>query len=204
MTGNKRTGRRPGGEDTRSQVLAAARHRFAQDGYEGATIRGIAAIAGVDPALVHHYFGTKEDLFRAAADFPVDADALVEAVTRGDDDLQADRLARFFFGIWEDDDTRLQLLAMLRSAMTHEDAAALLRTFVGRELLGPVATALRVTDADVRVPLAAAQMVGIAMLRYVVRVEPLASMPTSKLIEQLVPVLEHTLFRSEADGLGGA
>lgn len=194
MTRPSRSGRRPGSPDTRGQVLTAARRRFARDGYDGATIRAIATDAGVDPALVHHYFGTKRELFLAATAFPVDATGLVAAMDRATDERRARLLARFFFDVWEDEETRLQMLSVLRSAMTHEDAAALLRAFVGHELLGPLADRLGLDDAEVRVPLAAAQMVGVAMLRYVVRVEPLASMPPDELVERLTPVLEHHLF----------
>jgi AcrR family transcriptional regulator len=176
-----RSGRRPGGPDTRSEILAAARQRFARDGYDAATIRAIAADADIDPALVHHYFGTKPDLFRAAAAFPVDPSQLLAAMAEGTDTDRAETLARFFFRVWEDDGSRLQLLSVLRSAMTHEDAGALMRAFIGREVLGPVAEVLGIHDPGIRVPLAASQLVGIAMLRYVIRIEPLASLPTDDL-----------------------
>ncbi len=194
MSTPRRTGRRPGNPDTRGAVLAAARSRFAQDGYEGATIRAIAAEAAVDPALVHHYFGTKPALFRAAAAFPADAGALREVLAEGTRTERVTALARFFFRVWEDEEDRAQLRSVLRSAMTHDDAAALLRTFVSRELLGPIAETLQVEDPGVRLPLAAAQMIGIAMLRYIVRIEPLASTPTEELVARLVPVLEFHLF----------
>lgn len=195
MSRGGRTGRRPGGADTRGEVLAAARRRFAHDGYEGSTVRGIAADAGVDPALVQHYFGSKRDLFKAAAAFPVDADALLPAVIAAETPTaRAEALARMFFRVWEDETTRLQLLSVLRSAMTHEDAAALLRAFVATELLGPVAEALGVDQPALRTSLAAAQMVGLAMLRYVVQLEPLASASTETLVAHVVPVLELHLF----------
>ena len=204
MSTPRRTGRRPGNPDTRGAVLAAARRRFAQDGYEGATIRAIAAEAAVDPALVHHYFGTKPALFRTAAAFPADAGALREVLAEGTRTERVTALARFFFRVWEDEEDRAQLRSVLRSAMTHDDAAALLRTFVSRELLGPIAETLQVEDPGVRLPLAAAQMIGIAMLRYIVRIEPLASTPSEELVARLVPVLEFHLFEAEGaqDGPG--
>ncbi len=203
MSTPRRTGRRPGNPDTRGAVLAAARRRFAQDGYENATIRAIAAEAAVDPALIHHYFGTKPALFRAAAAFPADARALRELLAEGTTRTErVTALARFFFRVWEDEEDRAQLSSILRSAMTHEDAAALLRTFVSRELLGPIAETLQVEDPHVRLPLAAAQMVGIAMLRYIVRIEPLASTPTEELVARLVPVLEFHLFGMGEAGEG--
>lgn len=187
-------GRRPGSPDTRGQVLEAARRRFARDGYSGATIRAIATDAGVDPALVHHYFGTKAALFREAAAFPVDVDALVATMARTPADERARTLAQLFLEVWEDERTRPQLLSIVRSAMTHEDAAALLRTFVGHELLEPLARHLALEDAHVRVPLAAAQLIGVAMLRHVVQLEPVASMPTDELVDRLAPALDVHLF----------
>lgn len=188
-----RTGRRPGGQDTRADVLAAARARFAHVGYDNATIRAIAADADVDPALVHHYFGTKRDLFREAVAFPVDADRLLAAIDARPTHQGPQVVARFFFEIWEDPSTRPRIQSVLRSAMTHEDAAALLRSFVSRELLGPVAAALGVQD-PLRVTLAASQMIGIAVLRYVVGVEPLASADIDDVVERVAPVLEMHLF----------
>ncbi len=188
-----RTGRRPGGPDTRADVLAAARARFAHAGYDNATIRAIAADAGVDPALVHHYFGTKRDLFRAAVAFPVDADLVLEAVTGTEPREAAEALARVFFDVWENPQTRPQMLSVLRSAMTHDDAAGLLRSFVGRELLAPLADALGVDD-PLRITLAASQMIGIAVLRYVVGVAPLASADVETIVERVAPVLEHHLL----------
>ncbi len=90
----RRTGRRPGGPDTRADVLAAARTRFARVGYDNATIRAIATDADVDPALVHHYFGTKRDLFREAVAFPVDADRLLASIGDRPVDEGARQLAR--------------------------------------------------------------------------------------------------------------
>lgn len=193
MSRQPRGGRRPGSPDTRGEVLDAARHRFATEGYAGASVRAIAADAGVDPALVHHYFGTKRDLFREAAAFPVDADEVVARISARGREGAAEALAHAFFGVWEREDTRPRLLSVLRSAMTHDDAAALLRTFVGEELLGPVASALGVHD-PLRVSLAASQMVGVAMLRYVVQVEPLANAEVDAIIDHVTPALHLHLF----------
>jgi AcrR family transcriptional regulator len=189
-----RTGRRPGDQDTRAEVLAAARHRFAADGFDNATIRAIAGDAGVDPALVHHYFGSKRDLFRTAVAFPVQAEEVIEAVGTGTPRQQATALARVFFSVWEDPATRPQMLSVLRSAMTHDDAARVLRQFVGTELLGPVARRTGTDPDDLAVSLAAAQMVGIAVMRYVVGVEPLASADTDEVVARVAPALEHHLF----------
>lgn len=190
-----RTGRRPGGPDTRTEVLEAARACFAREGYDKATIRAIAADADVDPALVHHYFGTKRELFREAVAFPVDADRVLAAIDASTPAEGARTLARVFFEVWEDPATRPRMLSLVRSAMTHDDAAALLRTFVGRELLGPVSAALGMHD-PLRVTLAASQMVGIALLRYVVQVEPLASADVGTIIDRVTPALQQHLSAS--------
>jgi len=189
-----RSGRRPGEPDTRGEVLNAARRMFARHGYNGASIRAIAAEADVDPALIHHYFGTKRDLFRAAATFPLDVDQLLAAAHGHDREQRAAALARFFFSMWEQEATRLPLLSVLRSAMTDEEAAALLRTSVVTGFLGPVAEALGIDDAEARLELCAAQLIGIAMLRYVIQIEPLASLPVDRLLDRVTPVLEHHLF----------
>jgi AcrR family transcriptional regulator len=94
----RRTGRRPGRSDTRAEILAAARAEFAGRGFEGATVRGIARAAGVDPALVHHYFGSKEKVFLAAMEFPVDPAAVIERVL-GDPESAGEALARFVVGL---------------------------------------------------------------------------------------------------------
>ena len=95
-------GRRPGGPDTRGQILAAARKSFADKGFGGTTIRAVAAEAGVDPALVHHYFGSKDDLFLAALEIPVDPRALVPAVFEAGVDGGGERLLRLFLSVWDD------------------------------------------------------------------------------------------------------
>src|SRR2546430_4107987 len=167
-----RTGRRPGPGRTREKILAAARSQFARSGFEGTTIRGIAAGARVDPKLVLHYFESKEGIFQAAMDFPFDpAQAIPELLRPGLDGLGV-RLARFFIDIW-DSPAGVRAHAIVRSMVTSESAAALMRDFVSREILARVAQALELDHPQVRASLAASQLIGLAMLRYVVKVEPL-------------------------------
>ena len=170
-----RTGRRPGTTGgTREKILGAARAHFARTGFEAATVRGIAAEARVDPALVLHYFGSKQDLFRAAVDFPVDpAQFLPRLLEPGVDGL-GERLVRFFIEIW-DSPTGRPLLALIRSAVATDDAATLLREFVSREVQGRLAKALDLDEPRLRASLAGSSLIGLAMVRYVVRLEPLAS-----------------------------
>jgi AcrR family transcriptional regulator len=187
-----RTGRRPGAGGTGEQILAAARAHFATVGYEAGTVRGIAADAAVDPALVLHYFGSKEGVFRAAVDFPVDpADFIPRLLAPGLDGL-GERLVRFFLETWDSPAGR-PLLALIRSVVASEDAAALLREFVTREVLGRLARALEVDQPQLRATLAASTLIGMAMLRYVVKLEPLASASPEVVAGWLGPAVQRYL-----------
>src|SRR5437660_6065467 len=128
-----RTGRRPGTGGTREKILAAARSRFGQEGYDGTTIRGIAAGAGVDPALVLHYFGSKEGVFLAAVEFPIDPAEFVPRLLAPGLDGLGERLVRFFLETW-DSPAGSPLLGLVRSVVGNERAAALMRDFVSREV----------------------------------------------------------------------
>jgi AcrR family transcriptional regulator len=192
-TGARRRGRPPRAEsaDTRDRILAAAREEFSERGYEKSTVRGIAKAAGVDSALVHHYFGTKEQVFAAAVEVAV-APALdaPDAVADAPLDQVGERLTRFMFGVWENPTTRMPLLAVVRSAVNNETAAAVFRRLVAAQLLRRIAAQLDVPDAELRAELAAAQLVGTAMLRYVIKVEPLASVDVERIIARVAPVVQ--------------
>lgn len=192
-SGARRVGRRPGAPDTRGQILSAARDEFASRGYDAATIRGIAARARVDAALVHHYFGSKEQVFTAAMQLPVEPAALAASVVDGPFDAIGERAVRAFLGIWGNPTSRAPFLLLLRSAMTHEAAAAMLRQFVRHALLARVVAALELDDRELRVELAAASMVGTALLRYVVRLEPLASSTEEEVVALLAPTVQRYL-----------
>ncbi|AXL89285.1 TetR family transcriptional regulator [Streptomyces sp. CB09001] len=189
----RRRGRPPRTESgaTRDRILTTAREEFSERGYEKTSVRGIAKTAGVDPALVHHYFGTKEQVFAAAIEvaFAPAMDA-PEAIADGPLDGVGERLTRFIFGVWENPATRTPLLAILRSAVNNETAATVFRRLIAAQLLHRVAAQLNVPDAELRVELAAAQLVGCAMLRYVIRVEPLASADPEQLVARLAPVVQ--------------
>jgi AcrR family transcriptional regulator len=184
-----RTGRRPGAGGTREKILAAARSQFGKHGYEGATLRGIARSARVDPKLVLHYFDSKEGVFEAAMDFPFDPAAAIPAILEPGLDGLGIRLARFFLDIW-DSPSGARAHALVRSVVANESAAALMRDFASREILARVAEALELDHPRVRASLAASQLIGIAMLRYVVKVEPLASAPPAQLAEWIGPTLQ--------------
>jgi len=154
-------------------------------------VRGIAKVAGVDSALVHHYFGTKEQVFAAAIEiaFAPALDAS-EAVARGPREDVGERFTRFFLGVWENPTTRTPLLAIIRSAVNNDTAATIFRRLIGAHLLRRIAGQLDAPDAELRAELAAAQLVGVAMVRYVIKVEPLASADLEQLAARLAPVVQ--------------
>jgi AcrR family transcriptional regulator len=188
-----RTGRRPGRSGTRDAILVAARESFTASGYDQASIRDIARRAGVDPALVHHYFGTKQELFAEAVELPVDLVAVVEAFVRGDRDRIGERIVGLMLSVWDSRTDRSPLIALIRSAVTSEDAARMLREFMVSVLFVRLAEALRAPDAPLRASLAASQMMGLLIARYVVRVEPLASAPAAQLVAAIGPNIQRYL-----------
>jgi AcrR family transcriptional regulator len=188
-----RTGRRPGTSGTRDAILEAARECFAERGYSDTSVRAVAARAGVDAALVHHYFGTKEGLFSAAIEPPFDPAAVAPVLLEPGLDGLGERLVRFFLQVWDEPASRARIQGMLRSALNQESAAALLREFVTRQLLGRVAAAVDAPDAELRATFAGTQLVGLGMLRYIVRVEPLASADPETVVAVVAPTIQRYL-----------
>ena len=186
-------GRRPGGPDTRGQILAAARESFADKGFGSTTIRGVAADAGVDPALVHHYFGSKDDLFLAALEIPVDPRVLVPTVFDEGVDGAGERLVRLLLSVWDDPATRLPLIALLRSSLVQGTPETLLQQGILRMVLQPMRDALPAEEADRRVQLVISQMVGLVVTRYLLALEPLASMPAEHVVAWVAPTLQRYL-----------
>jgi AcrR family transcriptional regulator len=192
-TARARSGRRPGASGTREAILLAARARFAEVGYDRATIRAIATRAGVDPALVMHFFGSKQQLFLAAIELTIQPREAIPAMLEDGLDGLGERLARFYLQMWEQPETRDGLAGIMRSAFSHEDAAALLRAFLGREVLGRLALSLEGEDVELRVGLAGSHLVGIAIARYVVKVEPLASADPETVVAAVGPTIQRYL-----------
>ncbi|MFY4721220.1 TetR family transcriptional regulator [Streptomyces sp. LaBMicrA B280] len=182
---------------TRDRILAAAREEFSARGYDKTSVRQIAKAAGVDSALVHHYFGTKEQVFAAAVEVAfAPALAAPDTLAEGPPDGVGERLARFVLGVWENPTTRAPLLAILRSAVTDDTAAAVFRRLVAAQLVRRVAARLDLPDAELRAELAAAQLVGTAMLRYVLKLEPLASADVEEIIARVAPVVQKHLTQA--------
>jgi AcrR family transcriptional regulator len=175
-------------------VLAAARQAFAERGFDGATIRGIATAAGVDPALVHHYFGTKDALFLAAVEAPADPQDLLPEVLAGGPDALGENIVRMFLRFW-DGPAQASGLALIRSAVGSEWTARLLREFLVARVLRRVVATLGGTahEREARGALVASQLVGLVMARYVLRLEPLASASAESLVAALAPTLQRYL-----------
>jgi AcrR family transcriptional regulator len=188
-----RTGRRPGVSGTREAILDAARRAFAEQGYQQATIRGVAELAGVDPALVHHYFGTKQDLFVAAVEFPINPVERLTAVLAEDRERVGERMIGVFLSVWDHAANSSPLLALVRSAVGDEHAAAMLREFITEEVLGQIARQLGSPDARFRATLVGSQLVGLMMARYIIKVEPLASAPAGQVAAAVGPTLQRYL-----------
>jgi AcrR family transcriptional regulator len=190
-----RVGRPVGSPPNREAILSAAREQFAQRGYETATIRSIAAQAGVDPALVHHYFGSKDQLFAAAVRLPINPRQIVPEVLEGGVDGLAERLLRRFLETWSADPagTGGALAGLIRSAASNPDAARMIREFVTREVLERIAGALDLPQPRLRAALVCSQLIGMALARFVVRVEPIAGMDAETLIACYAPTLQRYL-----------
>ncbi|MGH3712797.1 MAG: TetR family transcriptional regulator [Micromonosporaceae bacterium] len=188
-----RTGRRPGKPDTREAILAAARDAFAEQGFDRSSIRGIATRAGVDPALVHHYFGNKDQLFLAAMESPLDPGELIGEILAGADrDNLGERLVRTFLRVW-DSPAGKPAAAMIRTMVSREWSTRLLREFLLSQILRRVAAARIVTEPEVRFPLVASQMIGMVMMRYILKVEPLASASHEFVVAAIAPNVQRYL-----------
>lgn len=185
-------GRRPGNPETRTLILAAARSSFAASGYAGTTIRAVATEAGVDPALVHHYFGTKDDLFLAALDVPVDPRELIGPVAAAGREGAGVRMMETFLAVWDDPAMQLRLLAVARSALEPEGEKLLTQGFIP-VVVRPVLEQLCVDRPDERVPLVTSQVLGLIIARYVLRVEPLASDPAELVAARVGPTIQRYL-----------
>jgi AcrR family transcriptional regulator len=195
-----RTGRRPGEPDTRARIAAAARAMFAERGFDRTSVRAVAAAAEVDPALVHHYFGTKQRLFLEAVDFPIDVFRAVEAVHAGDVEHLGERLVRFALRLWGDPEVLPRLLGVLRSAVTDEEAARMLGVLFTRQ--GPVQLVRRLgsDQPELRAELVGTQLVGLAIARHILQVEPLTSADDELIVAAIGPTMQRYLVGDLGSG----
>lgn len=188
-------GRRPAGEDTRAALLDAARVEFTERGFDSATVRSIAARAGMDPAMVNHWFGGKDGLFVAALELPVNPEQIVRQVLDGDPDQVAERILRTFLSVW-DANGGGALTALVRSVASHEAAARMMREFVSRVIFGRIVSRVAPDQFELRTALCGTQMTGLAMVRYVIRLEPLASAEPDTVVAAIAPNLQRYLTGS--------
>jgi AcrR family transcriptional regulator len=190
---SKRTGRRPGQTDTRERILDAAAHQFAAQGYDRASLRGIAAEAGVDQKLIAHYFGSKQQLFVAAIGFPLDPADILPTILAGGRESLADRLVAVLVAVLEEPGIHERVTGIVRGAATHPEMARLLREFLTRAVFEPIAASLDTDRPLLRANLVGSQVVGLLLARSVVGVEPLASLPARAVAEAAAPTLERYL-----------
>jgi AcrR family transcriptional regulator len=184
-----RAGRRPGQTESRERILTAARSLFGQRGYDGTTIRAIAADAEVNPALLHHFFGSKEQVFVEALNLPINPATVVPRILEGPRDEVGRRMVRLILDVWRDPESRQSFLALLRSVMTHEEATRMLRQFLERAVVERVADSLGIPR--LRLAAAAAQVMGLALARYVIGLEPLATADEEEIVELVAPVIQY-------------
>jgi AcrR family transcriptional regulator len=189
----RRGGRRPGPTTTREAILAAAGRHFAAFGYDRASLRAIAAEAGVDQKLIAHFFGSKQRLFVAAVGLPLNPAEVLPAILAGDPDSIGDRIAKLLVDVLEQPELHRRLTGVIRAAASEPEVARMLREFLSRELFGPAAEVLGTEDGPFRANLVGSQLVGLVMARYVVAIEPLASMPPAEVADAIAPTLQRYL-----------
>lgn len=188
---NKPIGRRPGPGTTRPAILAATRDIVAEVGVERASMRSIAARAGVDPAAIYRFFDNKEELVAAALRPPDIAAEVASGLAGADDPARA--LVGGVLTAWEIPEVRAHLTALVRAALTNERAAELLRGVFTEQIVGAVEAAARPDDAALRASLAASQVIGLALLREILEIAPLANESTERLVDVIAPTIERYL-----------
>ncbi|HEY7606255.1 MAG TPA: TetR family transcriptional regulator [Actinomycetes bacterium] len=186
-------GRRPAGSGTREAIAAAARRQFGEVGYQRASLRSIAAEAGVDPRLVLHFFGSKQELFASVVELPFDPETTFDTLMAAGEQGLGRRVAEFLFGILDSPEGRKTVTGLIRAAASEEEAAATIRDLVAQRLLLPLASRVGRDRPELRASLVASQIVGLAMARHVVGLTPLATASRDELVAALAPVFDHYL-----------
>lgn len=188
-----RTGRRPGPTSTRASILAAATECFAAHGFDATSMRQVAAVAGVDSALVRRFFGSKEQLFTEVATALIVPERALAAVATGAPEAAGERLVRYFLSLLGDVSQPGPFFGLIRSAVASEHAAGLLRRLLAEQVLGELAASFRSETAELGAALAASQLVGLAVARYAVRLDALTAVDTEDLIPWVAPVIQSYL-----------
>jgi AcrR family transcriptional regulator len=189
-----RRGRRAGETDSRDQILATARRLFAEHGFEGTSLRRIAREANVDPAMIHHFFSGKDELFALSVELPADPALVLAGLDRHDPAQRAEAVVRAVLGLWESP-AQHALLAFLRGTIGSKAKTAMLREVASRTILARIMTNIPGPPEEVslRGNLVATQLVGAVLVRYVIRLEPLASASQDEVVRLLAPTIQHYL-----------
>jgi AcrR family transcriptional regulator len=190
-----RPGRRPqaDGGDTRSAIQEAARTLFSERGYVATTIRSIAEQAAVDPALVMHFFGSKERLLADCVEWPFEPDDVIAAILAGDVHASGERIVRLFVTTWDSQGGRNPVVTLLRAAMDQEAAELLLSDFLQSRILRPLVDGFGLDQPDVRAGLVASQLIGLGVVRYVLRFDGLATLSADDAVAYVAPAVQRYL-----------
>ncbi|MFC0106005.1 TetR/AcrR family transcriptional regulator [Kibdelosporangium aridum] len=189
---NRRPGRWRSGAESKQRILQTARELFGQHGYGGTTVRAIATAAGVDPAMVFYFFGTKQGLFAAAIEMSGNVPPAIESIFTGDLGTIGERIVRTLLENLDKSD-RTPLVMLTRSAPTDEQSETLLREFIDREITDRLAAMLDTPDAALRAGMVNVQILGLAVARYIVRIEPIASLSIDELVARFGPLVQQCL-----------
>jgi AcrR family transcriptional regulator len=184
-----RTGRRPGTSGTRGKILGAARMHFARRGYDHASIRAIAASARVDSKLVQHFYGSKHELFVAAMGLPIDPAKLIPTLLAPGIDGLGERLVHTFIGVWDSPEGH-HLVGLLRSVVGNREASAMMREYFAHEIVGRLIASLDMDEPQRRASLVASQLFGLALVRYVVKLQPIVSASPEELARWVGPNIQ--------------
>lgn len=198
-----RTGRRPGAGTARTDILDTAREIFAREGFRGTTVRAVASAAGVDPALITHYFGSKQGLFEAAIDLPFEPSLAFSGLVAGPRDGIGERIVRFFLATWTAESGHA-LPTLVRIVVNEPAAARTLERLLIREGLGPALAAAGFDQPELRAALIASQLVGAGLLRFILGMEPLAALPEEHLVAWLAPAIQRYATGPLPGGLAAA
>jgi AcrR family transcriptional regulator len=193
LTRAPRTGRRPGTSSSRAKIVRAARKLFAERGYQGATMRAIAAEAEVDAALVVHFFGNKATLLGEAIDWPFDAEVEMPKLLVDGRHHVGRHIVALVVATWDREGMRNPILTLLRAATTEPKAGEMLGVFLRTRLFAPLMERLGVDQPELRTALAASQLVGLGLARHVLRVEPLGSAKPADVVDWYGPTLQRYL-----------
>ena len=197
-----RRGRRPAGSGTREAIINAARQQFGELGYRRTTLRGVASIAGVDPRLVLHYFGSKKQLFLESVELPIDPDTVFARLFEPGPKGVGERAAEIIVAVLEEPTTQRVMVGLIRAAASEPEAAQLVREILTDRMLTPLAERVGGDHPELRASLMASQVVGLAMGRHVVELDPLATVSREQLVRAVAPVFEHYLTGAWVEDAG--